>query len=610
LCNKEFTGHWGVALLYLKKPADGAQLLRWNKKLPSASTQDPLGLNLRLSGRLATQLLYCITSITPRARYYAFFPWAFDDYAESERGKRGDRGSVRGVLVRERAMVLGAVLHHDGAACDGGALGGSDKAIELVNGRARQSYSLDPWKHLQAREGQFGAAYKASLINLGLFAHEIDEVHEEASEESKELNEEVQSIEIAELSDRGKRLADAYRRSVRTTTYIEERWTPHSVVPAAVLKEFGSRGGLCEISLKGADDRDVIKEILFSCDRKGTQSTHYRRRMSLLLLLYGIGETAKRGAGFDRLTFSDLTYFGRVVTDEERQRSAPIDMPYPLRDVAERWRMFHFHGYLTVALQSLLVSVVGILRHHPAGIDRSRLLDEFQAPALGARFRRLFKTKLPGPFFDLTPSKLLGVAGVSVADALAGRPSALGGLAIGAKFGERNLADHLTEGEADQISGIAVASMLLYAALLRYQTSVQTAYDAWYQNLVQDRFADLSVPGVLGTLRSEYGDDWWHRSNREVLNLLLWRFVLLQHQTMSYERGFGGSAPLFHIDGTTIIGTDADFSDPGALNARFFSAVQILRDLKLVAGDYDDGFRLTAAGDAWLQRLLAEETPK
>jgi hypothetical protein len=298
-----------------------------------------------------------------------------------------------------------------------------------------------------------------------------------------------------------------------------------------------------------------------------------------------------------------------VVTDEERQKSASIDIPNRLRDVAERWRIFHFHSYLTVALQSFLVSIVGVLRHHPAGIDRSQLLDEFKVPALGARFSKLFETKLPGSFFDLTPGELLGVAGVSVADALAGRASALRSLAIGSKFGERNLVDHLTDGEAEQISGIAIASLLLYAVLLRYQTSVATPYDAWYQNLVQDRFADLSVPGVLGTLRSEYGDGWWHRPNCEILNLLLWRFVLLQHQTMSYERGFGGSAPLFHIDGTTIIGTDADFSDPGALNARFFSAVQILRDLKLVAGDYDNGFGLTPEGEAWLQRLLDEETP-
>jgi hypothetical protein len=73
--------------------------------------------------------------------YYAFFPWAFQDYAENEKDQRGDRGSVGGVLSREKAMVLGAVLHHDRAACDGGALGGSEKAIELLNRQARSSYN-------------------------------------------------------------------------------------------------------------------------------------------------------------------------------------------------------------------------------------------------------------------------------------------------------------------------------------------------------------------------------------------------------------------------------------------------------------------------------------
>ena len=292
------------------------------------------------------------------------------------------------------------------------------------------------------------------------------------------------------------------RRAVRGTRYVKERWTLHSSVPAAVLREFGSRAGLCEISQKGADDRDVIKEILFSCDREGTQSTHYRRRMSLLLLLHAIGETAKIGAGFDRQTFSDLTYYGRVVTDEERHKSTAIDIPAPLRDAAERWRIFHFPQLSngSAAIPS------GIHRRRAAppsgGYRPQPSARRIQVSALGARFRKLFETELPGSFFDLAPGELLGVADISVADALAGRASALAISSIGSKFGERNLADLLIEGEAEQTSGIALASMLLYAVLLRYQTSVETAYDAWYQNLVQDRFADLSVPGVLGTLRS------------------------------------------------------------------------------------------------------------
>ncbi len=596
-----------MPVLRLLKPAGGVQLLRWNKKLPSASTQDPLGLNLRLSNRLATQLLYCITSITPRARYYAFFPWAFEDYALNEQGMRADRGRVGGVLARERALVLGAVLHHKGKACNGGSLGGSEEAIKLYERGVRPSYNLDGFKHLKAREGQFGAAYKASLINLGLFAGESEGVNEEAAEDSQELDEQTQSIEVSQLSPRGKRLADAYRRSVGGSRYVKEKWALQASVPAGVLKEFGARAGLCEIARMGAADRDVIRDILFSCDRNETQSTHYRRRMSLLLLLHAIGEAAKIGIVFDRHAFNDLTYFGHVMRDEERGTSAPLDVPAPLRDSAERWRMFHFHGYLTVALQSFLVTIVGVLRQHPSGIDRARLLDEFGAAALRARFRKLFDAKLPGSFFELTPAALLSIAGVNVAEVLAGRPASLTGASIESRFGERNLSMLLDDGEAEQIGGITLASMLLYTVLLRYQTAVGPAYDAWYQNLVEDPFADLSVPGVLGTLRSAFGDAWWHRPNREILNLLIWRFVVLQHQTMGYERGFGGAAPLFHLDGTTVIGTEADFTEPGAPNGRFSSAMQILRDLALVDGDYEEGFALTPEGRTWLRDLLAKE---
>jgi hypothetical protein len=110
----------------LTKQSETTKLLQWNKELPSASAADPLGLNLRVSARLANELLHCITSITPRARYYSFFPWAFEDYNENERDNAKHRGRVDGVLVRERAMVLGAVLHHKGKPCEGGALGGSD----------------------------------------------------------------------------------------------------------------------------------------------------------------------------------------------------------------------------------------------------------------------------------------------------------------------------------------------------------------------------------------------------------------------------------------------------------------------------------------------------
>jgi hypothetical protein len=50
--------------------------------VPVVEGKDPLGLMGRVSNRLANQLLFCITSITPRARYYSFLPWCIEDYRQ------------------------------------------------------------------------------------------------------------------------------------------------------------------------------------------------------------------------------------------------------------------------------------------------------------------------------------------------------------------------------------------------------------------------------------------------------------------------------------------------------------------------------------------------
>ncbi len=224
----------------ISKPSDAVRLLHWNKELPTASAADPLGLNLRVSARLAAELFHCITSITPRARYYSFFPWAFQDYADHEHAKSGDRGRVEGALNREKAMVLGAVLHHEGAACVGGSLGGSEKAVDQAK-RNLSTYELASWRHLKAAEGQFGAAYKASLINLGVFKTDVGEVDDEAEVDTGDLAEEIQSIEVMELSPLGRRLAAAFNDAVKGSEYVAQHFR-HSRARVAPLTAAASSG--------------------------------------------------------------------------------------------------------------------------------------------------------------------------------------------------------------------------------------------------------------------------------------------------------------------------------------------------------------------------------
>src|SRR5207249_2607342 len=76
-------------------------ILRWSEHVSSSDVQDPLGLSLRGSTRLGSRLLHCITSITPRARYFSFIPWCFFDYQSRDKGKPHALGVRDSIVLRE-----------------------------------------------------------------------------------------------------------------------------------------------------------------------------------------------------------------------------------------------------------------------------------------------------------------------------------------------------------------------------------------------------------------------------------------------------------------------------------------------------------------------------
>lgn len=585
-------------MLEIEKPTEVLRLLHWTKELPKASDADPLGLELRVSARLSNELLYCITSITPRARYYAFFPWAFQDYNSREYATKHDRGRVQGVLARERALVLGAILHHEGAICEGGALGGSSKAVDLAR-TSKRNYDLSALHHLDNPQGQFGAAYKGSLVNLGLF--QTDEEQRRAKEEAidgDELDEQSPAVDVRELSPLGKRLADAFQKSVHETAYVAQGLTLTDRVASVALKEFGGKAGLCEITHKGAKDRNVLRDLFFANFSELKKGSHPRRRMTLLLILACVQKARKAGVKLDHRSFSDICYYDAVIADADTFEFKAIKLPAALADIQQRWRIFFTQSYLTVALQTFLVGVVRAIRHSRS-VPREQLIRLIVTPGASARFKELTNKALPRDFLVMTPRATLAVCGVV--------PGKFETLPIDADLAERQIEEALVDGEANDAAGIVGAAMLLYQTILRYKNRTALPFHNWHAAHVHDEHADVALPGIMRFLDSEYGETWLDRSNAEILDQIVWRFVVRQHQTMSYERGFGGTAPLFHVDGATVIATDNDYIDPGAKNPRFGPALQILTDLKLITKD-DDGFDLTNDGEAWLAAELAKQS--
>ncbi|MCX7299181.1 MAG: hypothetical protein NTX73_02130 [Rhodobacterales bacterium] len=465
-------------VLNLASLDEGLVMLRWNKELPAASSQDPLGLNLRVSARLGAELLHCITSITPRARYFSFFPWAIQDYKDTEENKPGDRGFVEGVLAREKAMVLGAVFHHGGHACEGGALGGSDKAVAVANTEPQASYDLLSWSHLASPRGQLSAAYIASLVNLGLFEVAHDGVNEEVDPETNALRKDQENVDVTMLSERGKRLAQAFFRSIEQTDYATNHWSVKSIVDRGVLTNFGAAAGLCEIGTPSAEDRQVLREVFFSCDRSGTESGHHRRRMTLLLLLECARICERNATWLDEEKFADLVFYHGNASMLSRSVD-PFDQA--LRDIAHRWRIFYFHGHFSLALQAALVAVVRSLRNKDGGIERSTIVAVHDGGTITRRVAELLGCNLKGDFFGISARETLKAIGVGVDDDLADPEK---GISIG-KIGGIRLEEQvarllLDKNEANGPGGIGLATILLYVATLRYSNDVDARYDDWY----------------------------------------------------------------------------------------------------------------------------------
>jgi len=183
-----------------KKTEPERFFLRWSDHTPASDVQDPLGLGLRGSTRLAGRLLFCITSVTPRARYYSFLPWCVLDYQKREQDKPFSSGLLDAIVYRERALALACIAFHGGIPCNGGGVVGSEKASKwffqnepIANfSKKGLDFTVNPAKDV----------YMNSIINLGCFVTD-----EQRSEIDDEENVEFTFDDI-ELSPLGRQLAE------------------------------------------------------------------------------------------------------------------------------------------------------------------------------------------------------------------------------------------------------------------------------------------------------------------------------------------------------------------------------------------------------------------
>jgi hypothetical protein len=150
--------------------------------------------------------------------------------------------------------------------------------------------------------------------------------------------------------------------------------------------------------------------------------------------------------------------------------------------------------------------------------------------------------------------------------------------------------------------------ILLAATLARFTRWEPTNYGKWLAGAASDPYLDL-VPPVVSAGLNRRLDRWWVRPWRELTEFVLSRYVVRQHQAMSYAKSSSGDRCLLQTDGEKVFAT-GHYDEIGLGNPRLRSALQILKDLGLMEDTDDDVTRLTKEGQQFLAQELAKEAGK
>jgi hypothetical protein len=352
-------------------------------------------------------------------------------------------------------------------------------------------------------------------------------------------------------------------------------------------------------------DRNVLREVFFA--GKANQETgHFVRSRSLLLILHLARQLSEKEALLDEQGFGLAVYYGEIDFDDDDKLT--VQWPAPLLDIATRWRIFYFHHYMSVALEGAFAWLV--TQTSEAGL-RGTTIKQLCASLNSTSARRevasIIGRKLESSFGTSNPVSLLGdyVDGFASLDASTSkridnaiRPT----LAIS----EANLEVLIRDRTFSQSrTGLAIPMLLLGITLSRFAQWEGTDYGNWLAQVSADPYVDIVPPALTAGLNRRFGA-WWKSSWVDLAQFVLSKYVVQQHQTMSYEKTAKGDRCLLQVDGDRITTRPNEvYEQIGMGNARFPSAVRILKDLGLLLDNADGVTVLTEDGDRLLDEKLA-----
>lgn len=556
---------------------------RWIDKIYSNSRgEDFLGLRA-VQANIVGYVLPGITTITPRARYYAFYSWLLAEY-----GHTHPAGMSLAHFIKRREQIFGlahvawnATLAEDPP--ESGLIGTNTFRRHWYANSDEDQIPLGVDDYLGADYG--GYSQYASVMRTLMLTQQPE-------------------ADTLEILPKGQELAQAFATAIEDTEYYRLR---HSLDEASsihreVLEEYGTR---CHLSrLAGSPDCLPTLEALFAFDSGPVAPTpregdgpvqNMKGSLGLIMDMLAQADSALTEDDFRRaIAFGLCSDFSAYKPSEST------------RPILAHWRMFQLREYNVYALYALWAYFLYWLR-----LEGLQTLDEF---CLHLRN-------------DVNLASSAAAAGLDIPDTLADECSLTHWLStlldacgvLGSDFGARckafsmmsdipinedalyRLLDEEIERSSPLYAG--VSWLLLSILFLRLRgLEASDLGSAWYwaksgqarrlslARFVRDMSAHLSAGSSL----------------LEVWRSLFRDYVIAQHIITSLEKWNNRKANTFHFTYENGVFEWVRDGTTGFSATRFRQAHNMLADLGLIEFAVEEGGRalLTQLGHQILERVL------
>jgi hypothetical protein len=554
---------------------------RWIAPIYKATTgEDFLGLRA-VQGSIVDYLLPGIITITPHARYYAFYSWLLIEY---ERAHPERMSLAQFFKHREQIFVL-ANLAWSASADDnpheGGLLGSDKLGNHWLASQDADKIPLNVDNYLKARYGGYGQ-YTGVMRTLGLTRQ--------------------REAAVLEMPPKGQQLAQAFAEAIGATRYYRQRTALDTAdsIPRDVLEEYGACCHLSGLAL--SPDRFPTLEALFAFDADGT------------LPPPGVGSSVGNMKGTLGLILDMLDQAEGPFSDDDFRQAAAYGLcgdyaPYhpadPLRPFLAHWQMFQLREYYVYALYALWVYFLHWLRlEGPQALQQfmAHLDDAVDLSASASAMGLVIPSRSPDEWtLAEWLNALLDASGVSGDDRI--RRCVAFAAKSQAMPNEHIIYRQLHTAHPDDPSYAGLAWLLLSTLYLRLRGLRDSdQWDAWHWAKlggVRRRSMDLFVRDVSDHVAT----------NESVLDTWAWLFrdyIVAQHTITALEKWRQRNANTFHFNYDRGVFEWVRDDVTGFSASRFRQAYDMLADLGLYEVDSSAGNhpRLTELGQKTLRRVL------